>query len=605
MVKITWLVLVFMTSVVCADEVLTFTDYVQIRSDTVLSELKAGGKLEDAVTEADAIFDLVVLYSPVEESGAFHRAAYLRRLMRQLAEVSEHVDARRYPGELAGIPEAAMTLAFLIRDKDEPVVSYGLISDLQAAYGERLNDYAELTAAFCVVHDQPVMRRVNENLMQAESPIELMKFYLAGEPRMLFGLKNVPAELLVYVVDNTATMNDMQWALKKYAGDRHVGRRFFDIRYDYTHYKTGHEKRVNEKGYSLPNLAKYGGVCADQAYFATTVGKSIGVPSVYTWGRSGEAGHAWVGFLQQRDGRAVWNFDIGRYDAFEKVRGRLEDPQTHEVITDSRLMLTGMLAGVKPYDRQVSVAMHDAAQRMAELGAEGGGSDSLRAILPPELATVAVEREREVPGQLSLIESGLRHCPANADNWLMIAELAKAGKLSLDQKQTWWKLLSKLCGDDYPDFVYEILVPMIETVDDLEARHMMWEQALRQFSRRSDLAAMVLIHHGLMWKEAGRYKEADDCFEQVIHRYANDGPFILDALRQRELLLYELGKDKHVPGLYTSTWKRIRRPSDKSSLFKKQSTWYQLGMLCILKLEEAGRVSDAEAVERELEREVR
>ena len=62
-------------------------------------------------------------------------------------------------------------------------------------------------------------------------------------------------------------------------------------------------KKVTAAGWSLPNILQHGGVCADQAYFAVTVGKSIGVPTAYTIGLGGEVGHAWVGFLQARGKR--------------------------------------------------------------------------------------------------------------------------------------------------------------------------------------------------------------------------------------------------------------------------------------------------------------
>lgn len=82
---------------------------------------------------------------------------------------------------------------------------------------------------------------------------------------MFFGVRNVPAELLAWVVDTTAAIEEMQWALAKYRGDPAVGSRFFDIEYDYAAFKTGATKKVTEAGFNLPNILKHGGVCADQA----------------------------------------------------------------------------------------------------------------------------------------------------------------------------------------------------------------------------------------------------------------------------------------------------------------------------------------------------
>ena len=272
----------------------------------------------------------------------------------------------------------ARTMAFLINDDKEAEGAYLLLDRLRDKHARvKLNDYANLTAAICVVHDRPFTRQINENLTASPDPVDLFEYYTTNEKSMLFGIKNVPAELLMYVVDTTSSIPEMRWALRKYAGDQNVGKHFFDIAYDYDNLKTAREKDVTKAGYTLPNILKFGGVCADQAFFAMEIGKAIGVPTTYTTASSAEVGHAWVGFLQTKGDKLFWNFDVGRYEEYKGIRGNVEDPQTREEIPDSYVSLLAELLGspahrTKTVDRQNSIAVTDAAIRLANaaVGAE-------------------------------------------------------------------------------------------------------------------------------------------------------------------------------------------------------------------------------------------
>ena len=74
-------------------------------------------------------------------------------------------------------------------------------------------------------------------------------------------------ELLEYVVDTTASIDDMNWALAKYGGDRNVGHHFFDVPYDYDNYLHATPKKITTLGFTLPNILKYGGVKGGSGVF--------------------------------------------------------------------------------------------------------------------------------------------------------------------------------------------------------------------------------------------------------------------------------------------------------------------------------------------------
>jgi len=246
----------------------------------------------------------------------------------------------------------------------------------------------------------------------------------------------------------------MNWALDKYARDPKVGGRFFDIKYDYENYRHGTPKRVTVDGFNLPNIARYGGVCADQAYFAASVGKSIGVPAVYAHGAAANSGHAWVGFLEATAREGWWNFDIGRYEAYRNVRGSVLDPQLREEIPDSYLSLLGEIIGSRLADRHNGIALTDAANRLMELEKKSAAFEPAPAGVATGIPTKP--RKPDLASELELLELAVKQNPADRWSWLHVRDLAKGGRLSLDQKKKWAEALQRLCGNKYPDFALAI-----------------------------------------------------------------------------------------------------------------------------------------------------
>jgi hypothetical protein len=463
-----------------------------------------------------------------------------------------------------------------------------------------LEEYATLTAAICVVHDRPLSRRINENGAKSPEALAVFDYFVKNEKQMFFGIKPVPAEMLIYVVDTTASIEEMDWALVNYQRDAKVGSRFFDIRYDFDHLRNGTPKRVTSEGFTLQNILKYGGVCADQAYFATSVGKAIGVPTAYTTGAAGETAHAWVGFLQAKDRQGWWNFDVGRYEAYRGVRGMVLDPQMREGIPDSYVSLLAELIPTRPADRQAAVALSDAAWRLIEAERDG------KKFAPPAPGVgvsgfnTARVRKATVEFELELLEQAVRLSPGDRGCWLPVRELAKAGRLKLEMKKHWADVLEKLCGQRYPDFVLAILGPMIQTVEDVAEQNRLWDRTFDLFRDRADLAASIRMAQAAMWEKQKQVDKAGFCYMDVIERYANAGPFVLEALQRAEKALRDSKRAERVPMLYEQAWERIHRPKEMASPYMRQSNWYRVGQLYAAKLSEAGKVREANAVRQEL-----
>jgi hypothetical protein len=548
---------------------------------------------EQSVTQA---FDQVIAFAPAKDKALFRDATFAVRLVTMLKD-ADPSDRNALLPYLLENPSFARALVFLVnRDVEDVKPIFALANRLRAERGRYLDQYATLAAAICVVHETPFKRRINENSATAIDPLLIFDFYRANEQHMLFGIRSVPAELLVYVVDTTANIQEMQWALQRYAGDTNVGARFFDIEYDYDHFSKATPKKVTVAGWNLPNILQYGGVCADQAYFAMTMGKSIGVPTTYTVGKSSEVSHAWVGFLQAKGNRAWWNFNTGRYEAYRGVRGNVMDPQLRQRIPDSYISLLADFVSADELDRQFVAATNDAVLRMIRLEKDGVPFKPV----PPTGDTDKMERTLAQDDQLELLEAGLRACPGYMHSWFTLRRMAEDGKLSLAQKKAWANVLHKLCGKWYPDFYLAIAEPMIRTVDDVREQNTLWNKAFNTFSHRKDLAASIRMAQAQMWLDAGNKTNAGKCYEDVILRYANDGPFVLDALVGAEKLLLSSNDPRRVLTMYDQAWASIDRPEDMAGVFATQSNWFLVGMLYADLLDRANMTQQAAQVRSQL-----
>jgi len=581
----------------------TFAAVQTERITAVLSKLDSTGNFGEARKELTSLFDEVIAYSPDGEAVLMRDAAFSLRFVKQLSEADGKKQLELYRF-LTKRPVLARMLAFMVSpDVDKVRGAYDVLDALrQADAGDRLEAFSNLAAALCVVYDEGQLKRhVNENLTSSEPPTVLYEYFTRYEGRMRFGMRDVPAELLIWVVDSTATAREMEWALLKYQGTTQVGNLFFKIDYDYDYLKRGKTKKVSVNGFNLPNLLEYGGVCADQAYFAAAVGKCIGVPTATAWAQSATAGHVWVGFFQAKARDGVWNFNSGRYQDYKDIKGEVINPQSRKTVPDAYVSLTAEMIGISREYRQTAQAYIDAARRVIELMDSGKG---LEAAKPDESAVekfLLAPRRVDVNVALDLLEAGLTYNPANAEGWLVVRDLAVKGRLTLGHKQRWGGVVGRFTRKKYPDFTLLVLAPMIKSVESPEAQDRMWSEALGMFHSRPDLCAEVLMNQARFREGKGEIAAAGQLYETIILKYANDGPFIMEALQAAERLLKD-ARPEIVAGFYEQAWRRIKRPH-KIALTEitKFSNWYRVGSLYAVKLELAGEKGKAKKVKDELE----
>jgi hypothetical protein len=575
-----------------------YAQSVRAQIATVLDTLQNDNDYSVAISSLQALFDQTILYSPEEKFDAIHDADFALRLVTQLSHVPSEDRDELLP-YLRKHDNLAQTLVFLNRqDQQRSSGAYTVLNTLRKQRPDKMDAYATLVSAICVVQYRPFSTNMNENRVTSVDPLDIFDYYVKNESRMFFGIKNVPAELLIYVVDTTATVEEMQWALNKYRGNRAVGKLFFDIKYDYAYLKRGTDKTVTVKGYNLPNILQYGGVCVDQAYFATSVGKAIGVPTAVDGGASAEAGHAWAGYLEFNGKTAAWNFNSGRYEAFQGVLGSVLDPQTRKNVPDSYVSLLGEMIGTRAIDRQNAVALTDAAERLITLENSATSDDQTGPAVDAVIATTVrpKPRAKNAGVELALVDQALRQSIAYAPAWFVVRDLAVAKKLSAADKRKWADMLLKLGAQKYPDFTLAVLMPMVKTIDSPTEEDALLSKMLPMFQTRLDLAAGILMTQADLWETQKQSAHAGEIYMEVVERYTNGGPFVITALAGAEKLLKLTNHADRITQLYAQAWARTKKPDGMAQQFVDQSNWFRIGKIYSKKLAEAGDSAKASDV---------
>jgi tetratricopeptide (TPR) repeat protein len=204
--------------------------------------------------------------------------------------------------------------------------------------------YPNLALALAVVHDVPPPPWWPHGQVPAAAlsrrlppPEQVFAYYakLDRSGRTLQRLNRLPAAELKFLVDFSAPFSELDWARKNVP----PGLADFGKAYDMVRYR---KDRLTQNlydwpggAYTLAAVLQQGGICVDQAYFATTSGKAKGIPTIMFRGAGLDGRHAWFGYL---DANQRWQLDCGRYADQKFVVGLAFDPQTWQNINDHELL---------------------------------------------------------------------------------------------------------------------------------------------------------------------------------------------------------------------------------------------------------------------------
>lgn len=267
---------------------------------------------------------------------------------------------------------------------------------------------------------------------------------------------------LVWVVDAPMPESELVWAQKHVNYSRRDwGKAYGHIRYRMDRATQG----VNPyKAYTLAEIEKEGGICGDQAYFATMTAKANGIPAMIIGGEGDRGGHAWFGYEIARND---WNLNTGRY-ADNYAAGTTRDPQTGRTIKEHELR--------QRTDPARRTAGYEQSERMLSLSA------LLASLGKNDLAALGYD-------------AALRAAPKNYVAWTAKLDALAATKAPTDE---WLRESARMRTTfrEYSDLVQEIdkrEVAYTSTHEDpAAARDLLHRQTARMERKDSERTDLIL-----------------------------------------------------------------------------------------------------------------
>jgi hypothetical protein len=249
-----------------------------------------------------------------------------------------------------------------VKSVDQLPNVFGILEGLYRRDPVKFARYSSLALALAVVYDvvpppywphgQVSADSLPRKLPNPALPYErLIAEDRAG--RTYLPLTRMHVDELKYVVDASAPGPELTWSEENvpYALDQ------FEQAYFMVKYRT--DRATSYSGmiwsgtpYTLQAILDRGGICVDQAYFASEAGKARGVPTLLFTGGGQDGRHAWFGFL---DSEHHWHLDAGRYAEQRLVTGVAFDPQTWTRVSDHELQFLSERFRALPSYKESSV----------------------------------------------------------------------------------------------------------------------------------------------------------------------------------------------------------------------------------------------------------
>jgi hypothetical protein len=244
---------------------------------------------------------------------------------------------------LLGNSAASAEFFQLLSPLDNPSEVLSVLQKIHRQDPALFTAYPNLAMAIAVVYDTPPPPwwphgQVDPAALsrQLPPPEQVFAYYvrLDRTSATLQRLNRLPASELKFLVDVVAPFKELDWARQNVP----PGLADFGKAYDMIKYRkdrlAANQYMWPAGPYTLAAILQQGGICVDQAYFASTAGKAKGIPTTMFRGAGLDGRHAWFGYL---DAAQRWQLDCGRYADQKFVVGLAFDPQTWKDINDHEL----------------------------------------------------------------------------------------------------------------------------------------------------------------------------------------------------------------------------------------------------------------------------
>lgn len=269
---------------------------------------------------------------------------------------------------------------------DQPIAMVDILVRLDREFPNAFWRYPDLALAIAVVYDVPPPPswphgQVPRSALARAWPEATTAFdswSRWNDSRQSYqDLGGLGVAELRFLVDSPLHPDDVAWARSQAAQPlSRLGESYDRVPYD--------RKRYLHAAYTWPGtdyrlktVLAEGGICVDQAWFASQVGKIRGTPTMIFRGAGFDGRHAWFGFL---DSGGEWRFDAGRFGDDRFVTGYAHDPQTWLSLSDHEIAFR-----FEPFQRAPDAKAARFHTRFAILLADEGHGDEAQAAIDAAL----------------------------------------------------------------------------------------------------------------------------------------------------------------------------------------------------------------------------
>ena len=551
----------------------------------------------------------------IDELKSLNDMVFVLRACRHLPLTYEITGDGKFAKWLIEHRAVSRRLFRAIEDIRLPEDALKRLHELVKAEEKRVIEYPDLAVAFATsipmkhYRDQP----------EAASMLESFQWYTDPKAKFFrYDLKKMPYEISRYLAATRLNIKERKWAVSKYRKMKNLAKSYFDLKYDYDHFRKGVPKKIANIPYVLPNLRKVGGVCIEQAYYAAEINKALGVPATIVCGRGGGGElHAWVACLKLTRGgaEAVWDARTGRYESLLFYIGIVREPAAGKQILDCELALAGAATHLSLRRREqadAATVLAKIVEKTRDKIAQGDLSvleklarqynQSLDKDAQKQAPTGWVKAERKIDLALTedligkAVDRNLAHSPV----WEFIVELSKTDRLPVDHLNRFFEILVTRTARKYPDYSCRLIMRIVPTVADANRRKKVYRNAINIYGKRPDLQGWILIALGEDYQKQGKNKNAIKAYEQAAARSGNLTEIVLEASGRAEAMFIEVKRRDLAIKMYSRLFARAKKQKKVFSAFRQQTAHYQLGKRLSQLLVDEGKMSAAKRIEKQI-----
>jgi tetratricopeptide (TPR) repeat protein len=552
---------------------------------------------------------------------------YADRACRYLLLGEKLPEGKKFAAWLLGNRGISRLMFRALGDVKSPEESLAKLQELVNADEKAVREYPDLAVAFATSQPQKHQREQP----RPASMLDSFRWYTDPKLKFRCDLKVLPYDLLRYLADTRISIAERQWAMAAYGRSSDPAESYFHIDYDMDHLTKGKPKKIDAVPYSLDNLKRLGGVCHDEAYFASEVCKAVGVPACVVFGRGGSGvPHSWLACLRVKGVRlpdggqgqeARWDAQVARYAEHHYFIGAVHEPAGGEELYDSVLRLYGE-AAMLPLQQQEEA---DAAVALARLVEQASGADK-----PPDpTGTPALRKLAEAydlnrsadPGSPKADTSWMSPAPkrplgmplaedlmllaiqrnlADPHAWDFLVELRKRDRLPVDRLDRFFEALMTRAVAKYPDFTYLMIMRTVPTIPEPAHRERVYKKVLDIFAKRPDLHGRILIAMADDYREQGKKELALQTYQQATVKCVHVAELVVKAAERAEEMFNDANRRDLAIDMYQHLFGKVQK-DDMAGIFRNQTSHYQLGRRLADLLKAAGRPDAAKKVLSDIE----